>query len=87
MKSTEIYEASTLARTVSKSLDIAVAMADYGHDADAQYRVNIAHAAFMSLADQLGYRVEKITADPARTLAYVDAGRPVRGANLSEVSA
>lgn len=50
MKATEIHEASTLARAVSNSLNIAVAMADGGHQADAQYRVNIAHAAFMSLA-------------------------------------
>lgn len=82
MKATEIHEASTLARAVSNSLTIAVAMADGGHQADAQYRVNVAHAAFMSLADQLGYRVEKITADPVRTLAYTDAGRPVRGARI-----
>lgn len=82
MRSTEIYEASTLARAVSNNLTIAVAMADGGHNADAQYRVNVAHAAFMSLADQLGYRVEKVVADPVRTLAYTDAGRPVRGASL-----
>ena len=87
MKQSDVYDASQHARSVYSNLTSAVALADHGHKADAQYRVNIAHAAFMSLADQLGYRVEKITADPARTLAYVDAGRPVRGASLSEVSA
>lgn len=86
MKPTEIYDAAQFARSLSKNLDVAMAFADAGHDADARYKVQIAHAAFASLADQLGYRVEKITADPARTIAYVDAGRPVQGANL-EVSA
>lgn len=37
---------------------------------------------FQKLAERLGYRVEKITADPARTLAYTDAGRPVMGASI-----
>lgn len=61
MKSTEIYEASTLAKAVANSLNIAVAFADAGHDADAQFKVQVAHAAFVSLADQLGYRIEPVT--------------------------
>jgi hypothetical protein len=60
MKTTEIYEASALAKSVANSLNIAVAFADAGHDADARYKVQVAHAAFLSLADQLGYRVEPV---------------------------
>lgn len=37
---------------------------------------------FQKLAERLGYRVEKITADPARAMAYTDAGRPVLGASI-----
>jgi hypothetical protein len=77
MKTTDIYEASTLARSVSNSLAIAVAFKDAGHDADAAYKFRVAEAAFASLADQLGYRIEPI-ADPARVLAYIDAGQDRR---------
>jgi hypothetical protein len=76
MKHTEIYDAAQFARSMTKSLDVALAFADEGLDAKADYRLAIALSAFTSLADHLGYRVEKITADPARTLAYLDAGRP-----------
>ena len=76
MKPTEIYDAAQFARSLCKNLDVAMAFADEGLDAKADYKVAIAISAFTSLADHLGFRVEKITADPARTLAYVDAGRP-----------
>ena len=77
MKSTEIYEASTLAKAVANSLNIAVAFADAGHEADAQFKVQVAHAAFVSLADQLGYRIEPVVRDfRGEVPALTSARRP-----------
>lgn len=55
----DLQEASTLSRVVARNFDVAVAMEGCGYRKEADYHVQIAHAALHSLADHLGYRLEK----------------------------